>query len=152
MDELFLDATIVPAIEANGKRRALQELSEKLSADNGLDPQVVMDLLLAREQLGATGVGGGVAMPHGRVAGLNKLAVAFGRLKSPVEYESPDGQPVDLILMLLAPEDAGSACLKALSMASRVLRNNDIREQLRTAENASSIRKILAKKHQALAA
>ena len=152
MDDLFLNATIVPNIAASGKRRALQALAEALSVDNGLDPHTVMDLLLAREQLGATGVGGGVAMPHGRVADLKQLLIAFGRLKEPVEYESPDGQAVDLILMILAPEDSGSICLKALSIASRVLRSNEVRDQLRQAEDIDTIREILCRKHEAIAA
>jgi PTS system nitrogen regulatory IIA component len=152
MDDLFLNATIVPNIAASGKRRALQALAEALSIDNGLDPHTVMELLLAREQLGATGVGGGVAMPHGRVADLKQLLIAFGRLNEPVEYESPDGQAVDLILMILAPEDSGSTCLKALSIASRVLRSNEVRDQLRRAEDIDTIREILSRKHEALAA
>jgi PTS system nitrogen regulatory IIA component len=152
MDDLFLNATIVPNIAASGKRRALQALAEALSVDNGLDPHTVMELLLAREQLGATGVGGGVAMPHGRVADLKQLLIAFGRLNEPVEYESPDGQAVDLILMILAPEDSGSICLKALSIASRVLRSNEVRDQLRRAEDIDTIREILSRKHEALAA
>jgi PTS system nitrogen regulatory IIA component len=152
MDDLFLNATIVPNIAASGKRRALQALAEALSIDNGLDPHTVMELLLAREQLGATGVGGGVAMPHGRVADLKQLLIAFGRLNEPVEYESPDGQAVDLILMILAPEDSGSICLKALSIASRVLRSNEVRDQLRQAEDIDTIREILLRKHEAIAA
>ncbi|MEL0003158.1 MAG: PTS sugar transporter subunit IIA [Rhodospirillales bacterium] len=152
MDDLFLNATIVPNIAASGKRRALQALAEALSIDNGLDPHTVMELLLAREQLGATGVGGGVAMPHGRVADLKQLLIAFGRLNEPVEYESPDGQAVDLILMILAPEDSGSICLKALSIASRVLRSNEVRDQLRQAEDIDTIREILCRKQEAIAA
>lgn len=117
MDDLFDTATIVVDLEAASKRRALQSLAEAVATDHGLITSEVMTHLLEREQLGATGVGGGVAMPHGRIKGLAGIAVGFARLAHPVEYESPDGAPVDLVLLLLAPEEAGAICLKALSRA-----------------------------------
>jgi len=152
MDALFEDATIVAGLEANSKRRALQALAEQVAEAHGLDPRVVMDHLLEREQLGATGVGGGVAMPHGRIKGLEKIAVGFARLAAPVEYESPDDAPVDLVLLLLAPEDAGAVCLKALSKASRILRAPAMRERLREAKDADAIRTLLTTSTEAVAA
>lgn len=152
MQTLFEDATIIPDLDASSKRRALQALADAVSEARGLDARVVMDHLLAREQLGATGVGGGVAMPHGRIDGLDQIAVGFARLGAPVEYEGPDGEPVDLILLLLAPEEAGAVCLKALSRASRVLRDPALRERLRAAKNTDQIREILTGGHAAVAA
>ncbi len=152
MDDLFDTATIVAGLEAASKRRALQALAEAVATDHGLDTNEVMAHLLEREQLGATGVGGGVAMPHGRIKGLERIAVGFARLAAPVEYESPDGAPVDLMLLLLAPEEAGAICLKALSRASRVLRSETVREQLRGAKDANEIRALLTAGQTKLAA
>ncbi|MEQ8750066.1 MAG: PTS sugar transporter subunit IIA [Amphiplicatus sp.] len=152
METLFEDATILPALEASTKRQALQMLAETVATERGLDAGLVMQLLLEREQLGATGVGGGVAMPHGRMKGLDRIAVGFARLKTPVEYEGPDGAPVDLILLLLAPEEAGAVCLKALSKASRILRVPSVRERLRAAEGVDAIRDLLTDCHEAVAA
>jgi PTS system nitrogen regulatory IIA component len=144
MESLFETATIVGDLKASGKRRTLQLLSDSVAADHGLDAKVIMQHLLEREQLGATGVGGGVAMPHGRIEGLKGIAVGFARLTDPIEYESPDGEPVDLIMLLLAPAEAGAVCLKALSKASRILRDPAVRERLRTAKDADEIRSILS--------
>lgn len=152
METLFEDATIIPDLEATSKRRALQALADAVAAERDLDASVVMEHLLEREQLGATGVGGGVAMPHGRIKGLDRIAVAFARLETPVEYEGPDGAPVDLIFLLLAPEEAGAICLKALSKASRVLRVPALREQLRAAKSSDAIRELLTDSHEAIAA
>lgn len=145
MDTLFQDATILADLEANSKRRALQSLAERMAADHGLGADVIMHHLLEREQLGATGVGGGVAMPHGRIKGLKQIAVGFARLAQPVEYEGPDGAPVDLIILLLAPEEAGATCLKALSKASRTLRVESVRAELRAARDETAIRSILGR-------
>lgn len=152
MQTLFEDATILPDLDASSKRRALQALADAVAADCGLNGQEVMSYLLEREQLGATGVGGGVAMPHGRIKGLENIAVGFAKLSTPVEYEGPDGEPVDLIMLLLAPEDAGAVCLKALSKASRVLRDPTTRERLREAGDAAKIRDLLTGGHAAVAA
>lgn len=152
MDTLFNEATIVAGLEANSKRRALQGLAERVAMDHGLDADLVMRYLLEREQLGATGVGGGVAMPHGRIKGLSQITVGFARLAEPVEYEGPDGKPVDLIMLLLAPEEAGAVCLKALSKASRILRIESVRAELRAAKDPEVIRAILSRSQEARAA
>ena len=152
MKTIFANAVVIADLEAPGKRRALQAMADAVAQKSGLDVQAVMDNLLAREQLGATGVGGGVAMPHGRIDGLDQIAVGFARLGAPVEYEGPDGEPVDLILLLLAPEEAGAVCLKALSRASRVLRDPALRERLRAAKDTDQIREILTGGHAAVAA
>jgi len=152
MKTIFANATVIADLEANSKRRALQAMAEAVAKNSELDVQVVMDNLLAREQLGATGVGGGVAMPHGRIAGLESVVVGFARLAKPIEYESPDGAPVDLVMLLLAPEEAGAACLKALSKASRVLRNPEVCRRVRAAADAEEMVAILTEAPQAKAA
>jgi PTS system nitrogen regulatory IIA component len=152
MDDIFKNATVLPDLEVTSKRRALKALADAVAEAEGIDSREVMDHLLERERLGATGVGHGVAMPHGRMEGLERLAIGFARLKTPVEYESPDGEPVDLILLLLAPEEAGAVCLKALSRASRLLRDPAIRQKLRDSTDAQEIMEIFKKSQAVLAA
>lgn len=152
MDDIFGKATVLPKLVATSKRRALQALADAVSKAEGLDSREVMDHLLERERLGATGVGHGVAMPHGRIEGLQNVVVGFAQLETSIEYESPDGEPVDLMLLLLAPEDAGAICLKALSRASRILRDPGVRESLRSATDEAQIRAIFSKTEAKLAA
>ncbi len=152
MDDIFENATVLPDLEVTSKRRALKALADAVAQSEGIDSREIMNHLLERERLGATGVGHGVAMPHGRMEGLERLAIGFARLKSPVEYESPDGEPVDLMLLLLAPEEAGAVCLKALSRASRVLRDPATRAKLRATTDEKEIIAIFQKGQAAIAA
>lgn len=152
MDDIFGTATVLPKLEATSKRKAMQALADAVSKTEGLDSREVMEHLLERERLGATGVGNGVAMPHGRIEGLQNVVVGFAQLESAVEYESPDGEPVDLMFLLLAPEDAGAVCLKALSRASRMLRDPAVRTSLRAAADETQIRAIFSKTQASLAA
>ena len=99
--------------------------------------------LWERERLGTTGVGGGIAIPHGRVAGLEKVMGFFTRLTQPVNFKSIDDKPVDLIFLLLAPEAAGADHLQALATVSRFLRDAKLCEQLRKAKDAAAMYKLL---------
>jgi len=110
---------VIPRLRATSKKQLLQEL--------------------ARERLGSTGSGRGIAIPHGRLAGLKNLVGVFARLEEPVDFESIDGQPVDLVFMLLAPATAGADHLKALSNISRLLRREDVVERLRGSDRAEAI-------------
>ena len=109
----------------------------------GLDERTVFDVLLERERLGTTGVGKGVAIPHGKTAEIDTICGLFARLDQPIDFDSVDDQPVDLIFLLLAPEGAGADHLKALSRVSRLFRDAQICEQLREAEDASALYEIL---------
>jgi len=152
MDDIFENIIVLPNVEVASKRSALKALADAIAKSEGIDVREVMNHLLERERLGVTGVGHGVAMPHGRMEGLERLAIGFARLKSPVQYESPDGEPVDLMLLLLAPEEAGAVCLKALSRASRVLRDPTTRAKLRATTDEKEIITIFQKSQAALAA
>jgi len=107
---------------------------------------------LDRERLGSTGVGHGVALPHARVAGITKVYAAFIRLDTPMDYEAIDDRPVDLAAMIIAPEDAGGAHLRALAQLSRQLRRDHVRERLRAAPDAQSLYILLANDAQSNAA
>ena len=142
-DVVALDA-IIPALKVNGKKQALQELAAKASQISGHSEKVIFETLMQREKLGSTGVGNGVAIPHGKLPKLNKLFGLFARLERPVDFESLDGQPVSLIFLLLAPEGAGADHLKALARVARVLRDPDTARKLRESRDAEAIYAVLA--------
>ena len=126
-----------------GKKRLLQEIAQTAAQAYGFDASRAFDALQARETLGPTGVGDGVAIPHARVPGLDRVVGAFYRLERPVEYESVDRQPVDLVFALFAPENAGVDHLKALALVSRLLRDPATRTKLRANEDPTTLYAIL---------
>ncbi len=107
---------------------------------------------MERERLGSTGVGYGVAIPHARIEGLTSVRAVFARLESPIEYEAIDDRPVDLVVLLLAPIDAGAEHLKALAKVSRLLRREDMRAKLRSAPSVESLHVLLTETRSADAA
>lgn len=134
---------VVPHLKAASKKQALQDLARHACSIAGIDERSIFDALLERERLGSTGVGLGIAIPHAKLAGLNDLHGVFARADSPIDFDSIDEQPVDLVFLLLAPENAGADHLKALARVSRLLRNHDICEKLRGAESAEAIYALL---------
>lgn len=130
---------VIPRLRATSKKQLLQELAARGAELTGLHERTIFDVLLERERLGSTGSGRGIAIPHGRLAGLKNLVGVFARLDEPVDFESIDGQPVDLVFMLLAPATAGADHLKALSNISRLLRREDVVERLRGSDRAEAI-------------
>ncbi|MFT0891915.1 PTS IIA-like nitrogen regulatory protein PtsN [Pseudochelatococcus sp. G4_1912] len=142
IDILTPDA-IVPALKASGKKQALQEIAAKAANLTGLDEREIYDTLLQRERLGSTGIGDGIAIPHGKPARIDRLFGLFARLERPIDFESIDGQPVDIIFLLLAPESAGADHLKALARVARLLREPGNLERLRSARDAAAIYAIL---------
>ncbi len=141
-DILTPDA-VVPALRATSKKQALQELARRAEALTGVDERAIFDVLMERERLGTTGVGGGIAIPHGRLPKLDRIYGLFARLEQPIDFESIDEQPVDLIFMLLAPEAAGADHLKALARVSRMLRDRATTEKLRGSDNAEALYALL---------
>lgn len=139
---LSLDGVIAD-LRAGSKKQALQMLSDKAASLTGLDEQAIMATLLERERLGTTGVGHGIAIPHGKIKELDRLQALFARLDKPIDFDSVDDQPVDLIFLLLAPEGAGADHLKALARVSRLLRDKDVCQKLRGAQNAEAIYALL---------
>lgn len=134
---------VIANLKANSKKQALQELSARAARITGQHERVIFDTLLERERLGTTGVGNGIAIPHGRLPGLDKLYGLFARLERPVDFDSIDEMPVDLIFLLLAPESAGADHLKALARVSRLLRDKATCEKLRGAESADALYALL---------
>ena len=144
LSDLISPDSIIPALKANGKKQALQELAERAARQTGLDERQIFDTLLQRERLGSTGVGNGIAIPHGKLAGVKRIAGVFARLETPVDFEALDDHPVDLVFLLLAPEGAGADHLKALSRIARVLRDADTVAKIRGTRDASAIHALLS--------
>jgi PTS system nitrogen regulatory IIA component len=142
ISDLLSPDAVIPALKAQSKKQLLQELAARAHAVTRLPERKIFEVLVERERLGTTGVGQGIAIPHGRVA-VDKIAAVFARLEQPINYDSVDGQPVDLVFMLLAPEGAGADHLKALARVSRLLRNQAVCEKLRAAKNPEAIYAIL---------
>ncbi len=131
--DLLAPAAVIASLKAQSKKQLLQELSETAAKLTGLPERRIFETLIERERLGSTGMGQGIAIPHGRMAGLLRITGFFARLETPVAYDAVDNQPVDLVFMLLAPESAGADHLKALARVSRLLRNQATCEKLRAA-------------------
>ena len=143
ISDLLAPEAVVASLKVNGKKQLLQELSTRAAALTHLPERKIFETLTERERLGSTGVGQGIAVPHGRLAGIDTIAGIFARLETPIEYDSVDKQPVDLVFMLLAPEGAGADHLKALARVSRLLRNQQAVEKLRAATKAEALYAIL---------
>lgn len=142
--DLVAPEAIIPALKVNGKKQALQELSARAAQLTGMSERAIFEVLLQREKLGTTAVGYGVAIPHGKLPNLGRIFGLFARLDRPVDFEALDGQPVDLILLLLAPEGAGADHLKALARVARLLRDQDVAQKLRATRDAQALYAVLA--------
>jgi PTS system nitrogen regulatory IIA component len=142
--DILSKGSIVPNRSYGSKRQLLEELARVAATQTGLDERVVFEALLERERLGTTGVGKGVALPHTRLAGLDKIFCAFVK-SDPVSFDAVDGKPVDLIFLLLAPEESGADRLKALAKLSRILRDEAAAEGLRQAKSTDDIFALIEK-------
>lgn len=134
---------VLACVKASGKKALLAELAAKAAHVYRLDERRLFDRLLERERLGSTGIGGGIAIPHGRMAGLPKPVGVFARLGHPVDFDSIDERPVDSVFLLLAPEGAGADHLKALARVSRLLRDRSLVDKLRATDNAEALYALL---------
>ena len=139
INELISAESVIPNLRASSKKQALQDLARRAADITGLHERSIFDVLMERERLGTTGVGNGIAIPHGKMANLDRLYGLFARLEHSVDFQSIDEQPVDLIFLLLAPESAGADHLKALARVSRLLRDGSVCEKLRGTNDAEAL-------------
>ncbi|MEE8279802.1 MAG: PTS IIA-like nitrogen regulatory protein PtsN [Alphaproteobacteria bacterium] len=137
--DLITPQHVIPKLRVTSKKQALQELSRYAAEITDQHERTIFEVLLERERLGTTGVGAGVAIPHGKLPALDRLYGLFARLDAPIDFEAIDEQPVDLIFLLLAPEAAGADHLKALARVSRLLRDKETCDKLRGSDTAEAL-------------
>ncbi len=141
--DLLDPRAVIPSLRAANKKQLLQEIARRAAEITGESERAIFDVLLERERLGTTGVGSGIAIPHGKLAGLKRLYGLFARLETPIDFEAIDEQPVDLIFLLLAPGSAGADHLKALARISRLLRDRTVCGKLRGSDKAEALYALL---------
>jgi PTS system nitrogen regulatory IIA component len=141
--DLITPESVLPALKAGTKKQVLLELSRKAATLTGQSDRTICEVLTERERLGSTGVGMGIAIPHGKLAGLDKIVGVFARLDRPIDFDAIDDQPVDLVFLLLAPEGAGGEHLRALARVSRLLRDRKNCAKLRDTENPVALYSML---------
>lgn len=141
--ELLTLESVLSDLKVTSKKQALQELSKCVSRSYNLAEREVFEVLLERERLGSTGVGNGIAIPHGKMESLDRLRGFFARLERPIDFEAVDDRRVDLIFLLLAPESAGADHLKALALVSRLMRDKSVCEKLRVSDNPEALYALL---------
>src|SRR3954454_21469054 len=143
LSDLVAPNAIMPALRVNGKKQTLQEVAARAAELTGQNERTIFEILVQREKLGSTGVGNGIAIPHGKLAKLDKLFGLFARLERPIDFEALDGQAVDLVFLLLAPEGAGADHLRALARVARLLRDPEVARKLRESRDSEALYAVL---------
>jgi PTS system nitrogen regulatory IIA component len=144
ISKLLPPSNIVLDLEVSSKKRLFEQAGLIFENNQGLARSLVFDSLFARERLGSTGLGQGVAIPHGRIKGLREAVAAFVRLSNPVPFDSPDGKPVKLLFVLLVPEQATEQHLQILSELAQMFSDPDLRERLIQTEDAGGLHQIIS--------
>ena len=150
--EIISADQVLPHVKAQSKKQLLQELSQNLGSALAIDHRIIFETLLTREKLGSTGLGQGIAIPHGRLPSITKVHGLFAKLAAPIDFDSVDGEPVDLVFVLLSPDHAGADHLTALARISRLLRAPATLAKLRGATTAEGLYAILTEPPQPSAA
>ncbi len=144
ISELLKQKLIIADLKASSKNLALEEMVACLSSHRqGIDPKDLYTVLIEREKLGSTGIGNGIAIPHGKLEGLDSICLVFARSTGGIEFESLDGKPVHLIFLLVAPFNSAGVHLKALARLSRLLKEKSFRDNLSAAPDADELFKIV---------
>ena len=143
LSDLLAPGAVLPSLKVQSKKQAIQELAQRASELVGLPEREIYETLLQRERLGSTGVGNGIAIPHGKLAKIGNLFGLFARLERPIDFDALDSEPVDLVFLLLAPEAAGADHLKALARVARVLRDPNTAQMLRGTRDAAALHAVL---------
>lgn len=141
--DIISKKAVLDNVQVSSKRELIQVLSQRIASFSGLDERAIFDAVWERENLGSTGYGDGVAFPHARIDGLDKVCGIFARLDEPVDFDSLDGKAVDLVFMLVSPENSGADHLTALAALSRILKTEGSCEKLRKARSVDEIYAVL---------
>lgn len=152
ISELLTPRSVIAQLRVGNKKQALQEVARRAAAATGIAERRIYDVLTERERCGTTGIGRGVAIPHGKFAELTQLYGLFARLDRPIAFDSIDDQPVDLLFVLLAPENASAEHLRALARISRLLRDRTTCQKLRGTDNADALYALLTERPETHAA
>lgn len=150
--DIIEPGAVLANLKPNSKKQLLQELATLAAPLAGVDERAVFETLLQRERLGSTGVGNGVAIPHGKLPNMERIIGVFAHLAKPIGFDAMDDQPVDVVFMLLAPEGSGADHLKALSRIARLLRDQSALAQIRAANDADAMYSLLTEHEKATAA
>jgi nitrogen PTS system EIIA component len=143
LSDFIAPDSVVPLLKAKTKKQLLHDLSVRAARLTALPERDIFEVLLQRERLGSTGLGQGIAIPHGKLRGLKRIVGIFARLAEPIEFDAVDGQKVDIVFLLLAPEGAGADHLTALARISRLLREGSAVEKLRASKDAAALYAVL---------
>jgi len=143
LSQFLAPENVVLDVSATSKKRALEQVALLLENNKGLERAAVFDSLFARERLGSTGLGHGVAIPHGRIKSIKQPCAAFVRLADGVSFDAPDGEPVDLLLVIVVPEEATQQHLDILAEVAQLLSNKSVIDTLRSATESSTVYEIL---------
>lgn len=141
--DILEKGSVIACAKVASKRQLLQKLADRAAGLVGVDGHDIFETLVAREQLGSTGLGNGIAIPHGKLEGISGVKAVFCRLEQPIDFDAVDDQPVDLAIMLLAPTGSGADHLKALARVARLMRTESVLEQLRQTRDATKLHDIL---------
>ena len=141
--DILSEESVIVCSGLTTKREVLERLAEQAAKATGQDARAIFEAVYDRELLGSTGLGNGIAIPHGKFAGIPGVTAVFAKLSEPVDFDSVDDQPVDLLMLLLAPMGAGADHLKALARVARILRTESVVDALRRAPDAGKIYEIL---------
>jgi nitrogen PTS system EIIA component len=150
--DLLVPRGVIAQLRVSNKKQALQEIARRAAALTGIAERRLYDVLAERERLGSTGIGRGIAIPHGKLPELSRLYGFFARLERPIAFEAIDDQPVDLMFVLLAPAEAGAEHLRALARVSRLLRDSTTCQKLRGTDNADALYALLTDRTESHAA
>jgi PTS system nitrogen regulatory IIA component len=150
--DLLTPRSVIANLRVSNKKQALQELAKRAATATAVPERRIFEVLSERERLGTTGIGMGIAIPHGKLPEINRLFGLFARLERPIPFESIDDQPVDLVFVLLAPPDAGADHLKALARVSRLLRDRATCNKLRGTDNVDALYALLTDRAETSAA
>ncbi|MBW1708727.1 MAG: PTS sugar transporter subunit IIA [Deltaproteobacteria bacterium] len=144
LTDILKETATISELSGRNKKEVLGELCAALASQEQLDPEPLLKVLLEREKLGSTGIGDGIAIPHGKCEDITKILIAFGRSLEGIDFESLDGQPVHLFFLILAPGNSTGIHLKVLAKISRLLKDASFRKDLSAAAGSSEIYKIIA--------
>jgi len=142
--DVLVKETVIHDLKATDKKGILEELGTPVARMAGITPEDLVRVLMDRERLGSTGIGGGIGIPHGKIRGLESLALGFGLSKKGVDFESMDGRPTHIFFLLVTPEDSTGLHLKLLARISRILKNEPFKKKLLSASDSDEILSIIA--------